>query len=452
MSEPFGFPADFVWGAATAAYQVEGSPLADGAGPSIWHRFSHTPGRVHGGDTGDLACDHYRRYPEDIALMQRLGLQSYRFSISWSRVMPQGRGAVNPAGLDHYDRVVDRLLEAGIQPNITLYHWDLPAALSDRGGWLNPDIADWFADYTRVMVRKLGDRVPQWATLNEPWVVVDGGYLHGSLAPGHRSHFEAAIAAKQLMRAHGASVQAARAEGVRSIGLVVNIEPKTPASTSAADLAACTRADAYMNRQFLEPALKGELPTELAEVYGEAWQDWSPAELALVHQPIDFLGVNYYTRAVVRHDDSVWLTRAAPVPQPMATHTATGWEVCPAAFETLLVELGRAYPALPLYVTENGSAFYDPPVASAQPLPDPLRAHYLQQHLQAVSRARQQGADVRGYYAWSLLDNLEWAHGYSKRFGLVHVNLSTQERTLKQSALDYAAVIASRGASLNANA
>ncbi|MBQ0929887.1 beta-glucosidase [Ideonella sp. 4Y16] len=443
-ADPLRFPPGFVWGAATAAYQVEGSPLADGAGPSIWHRFSHTPGRVRDGDTGDVACDHYRRYPEDIALMRSLGLQSYRFSIAWSRVLPEGRGRINQAGLDHYARVVDALLEAGIAPNITLYHWDLPAALDDRGGWLNPDIADWFADYATLMFRTLGDRVPLWSTLNEPWVVADGGYMHGVLAPGHRSAFEAAIAAHHLLLAHGRGVQAFRASGARGqIGLVVNLEPKYPASHSPADLAATLRAEAYMNRQYLDPVLRGTHAEELAEVFGEAWPAPRPAEqMAVIREPIDWLGVNYYTRSVVRADESAWPQRASAVPQRGALHTETAWEVYPRGLTDTLTWVKNRYGNLPIYITENGSAFFDPPSAEVDPLPDPLRTQTLHKHLAAVHAAIGAGVDVRGYYAWSLLDNLEWAHGYSKRFGLLHVDYATQRRTRKASALAYAAVIA----------
>src|SRR5919106_458856 len=287
------FPDGFLWGSATSAYQIEGSPLADGAGPSIWHRFAHTPGLVHGGDTGDVACDHYRRYAEDVALMRSLGMTAYRFSTSWSRVLPRGRGRVNQAGLDFYDRLVDALLAAGITPMLTLYHWDLPAALDDLGGWLNPDITRWFADYAAVVVGALDDRVTMWTTLNEPWVVTDGGYLHGTLAPGHRNRFEAPIATHHLLRAHGAAVQAYRGLGKHRIGLVVNIEPKYPASDAEADRAAVARADAYMNRQYLDPVFLGRYPEELADVFGEAWPRWPPDDLAMIRQPIDFIGVNY---------------------------------------------------------------------------------------------------------------------------------------------------------------
>ena len=276
MSTPYEFPTDFLWGCATAAYQIEGSPLADGAGPSIWHRFAHTPGRVLNGDTGDVACDHYRRWRDDIALMKELGLTAYRFSISWSRVLPEGRGKVNALGLGFYERLVDALLAAGIQPMATLYHWDLPAALDDRGGWLNRDSADWFADYAGVMFEALDDRVGNWVTLNEPWVITDGGYLHGTLAPGHRNRFEAPIASHNLMRAHGRAVQAYRAGSNRQrIGLVVNIEPKHPATASEADAKACARAHAYMNEQYLDPALLGRYPPALkGAIFREAWPDW----------------------------------------------------------------------------------------------------------------------------------------------------------------------------------
>ncbi|MFW5947788.1 MAG: family 1 glycosylhydrolase, partial [Gemmatimonadota bacterium] len=272
-------PSGFLWGAATSAYQVEGAPLADGAGPSIWHRFARTAGRTHGGDTGDVACDQYHRWRDDIALMQDLGLQAYRFSIAWGRILPDGTGPVNRAGLDHYDRLVDGLLEAGIQPMVTLYHWDLPAALDDRGGWLNPDIAGWFADYTATVVRTLDDRVQLWATLNEPWVVMDGGYLNGGLAPGHRNLYEAPIVSHNLLRAHAAGVRAYRAEGAHEIGIVVNLEPKHPASDSEEDRRATRRADAHMNRHYLDPIFHDRYPGELEEIYGDAWPGYGPADL-----------------------------------------------------------------------------------------------------------------------------------------------------------------------------
>ena len=451
MSSPdqdFRFPPGFLWGAATAAHQVEGSPLADGAGPSIWTRFAHTPGMTLNGDTGDVACDHYRRWKDDVRLMRELGLQAYRFSVSWSRILPEGTGRVNQAGLDFYSRLVDELLANGIEPLLTLYHWDLPAALDDRGGWLNRDCADWFADYGRVLYRALDGRVKKWATINEPWVVTDGGYLHGALAPGHRSRFEAPIAAHNLMRAHGAAVQAYRAEGAHEIGLVVNIEPKHPASDSPQDAAAVRRAHAYMNEQFLHPALLGHYPPELAEIFGEAWPDWPAEDFALIRQPLDFVGINYYTRSVTADGDSYPL-RTAVVRQPRGTYTETGWEVYPRGLTELLLWFKRTYGDLPVYITENGAAFFDPPVAEEGRIRDPLRIDYLRKHLSAIHEAIGAGVDVRGYMAWSLLDNMEWSLGYSKRFGIVHVDYGTLARTPKDSARWYSGIIRSHGRSLS---
>jgi beta-glucosidase len=403
---------------------------------------------MHNGDTGDVACDHYRRYADDVALMRSLGMQAYRFSMSWSRILPAGKGAVNAAGLDFYDRLVDALLAAGIQPIITLYHWDLPAALDDLGGWLNPDVARWFADYAEVAARRLDDRVTRWATLNEPWVVSDGGYLHGALAPGHRSLYEAAIASHNLMRAHGAAVQAYRATGKHQIGLVVNLEPQKAASADPADQAAARRVDAYMNRQYLDAAMLGRYPDEMAEMFGDAWPRWPDRDFDLIRQPIDFLGVNYYTRSVRRHDPAAWPLHASVARQPSATYTETSWEVYPPAFTDLLVWVHERYGGLPIYVTENGAAFYDPPTAEDGRVRDPLRVSYLRSHLRAVHAAIARGVDVRGYMVWSLLDNLEWSLGFSKRFGIVHVNFATQQRTPKDSARYYARVIASHGGSL----
>jgi beta-glucosidase len=449
LNQQHTFPRNFIWGAATSAYQVEGSPLADGAGPSIWHRFAHTPGRVSGDDNGDVACDHYRRYRDDLDLMSALGLQAYRFSVSWARVIPDGRGAVNPAGLDFYERLVDGLVERGIEPMLTLYHWDLPAALDDRGGWLNPDIAHWFAEYARILFRRFDGRVKLWATVNEPWVVTDGGYLTGVLAPGHRNRFEAPIASHHLLRAHGAAVRAYRAEGRHSIGLVVNLEPKYPASENAEDLAATARADAYMNRQYLDPVFFGTYPEELSEIFGDAWPEWPREDFALIREPIDFLGVNYYTRNVTCWDAGVWPVHARPVRQKQATYTETGWEVCPQGLADVLGWVKERYGNPPVYITENGAAFYDPPVAEGDALFDSLRVDYLRRHLRSLREAISKACNVQGYFAWSLLDNLEWSHGFSKRFGLVHVDFETQRRTPKASARFYSRVIATHGGCLD---
>ena len=443
------FPSNFLWGAATAAYQIEGSPLADGAGASIWQRFSHDPRLMAvKGENGDVACDHYNRMASDVGLMAELGLKAYRFSTAWGRILPEGTGAVNMPGLDFYERLVDTLLHHGIEPLLTLYHWDMPAALDDRGGWLNRDSADWFADYGAVLFERLDGRVKKWVTLNEPWVITDGGYLHGALAPGHRNMFEAPIASHNLMRAHGAAVSRYRQIGKHEIGLVVNIEPKYPASDSAEDLAATARADAYMNRQYLDPALLGKYPDELAGIFGEAWPEWSAEDLAAIQQPLDFVGINYYTRNVVRYEPASWPLRAASVEQKQATHTTTGWEVHPPALTRLLCEFKQRYGEIPVYITENGAAFYDPPVAGEDGVNDPLRRDYIQTHLSAVADAIAAGVDVRGYMLWSLFDNLEWSLGFSKRFGIIHVDFASQQRTLKDSAKYYRSVIENGGAGL----
>jgi beta-glucosidase len=379
--------------------------------------------------------------------MHDLGLAAYRFSISWSRVLPTGRGTINPPGLAFYDRLVDRLLARGISPMATLYHWDLPAALDDAGGWLNRDIAGWFADYASTMVRRLGDRVALWATINEPWVVSDAGYLHGLHAPGHASPSEAPLASHNLLRAHGAGIQAIRGEGGRQAGLVVNLEPKYPASDRPADLSATRRADAYMNRQFLDPVFLGRYPEEMPEIFGDAWPRFPAEDQALISQPLDFLGINYYTRGVMRHDEAELPLRASRVRQP-GRHTTLDWEVYPEALTEVLLWVRDRYGGVPLYITENGAAFEDPPEVDAAVLPDPLRVQYLGDHLRAAHLAIQQGVDVRGYFAWSLLDNFEWSAGYSKRFGLYHVNFTTQRRTPKASARYYALVIASHGEAL----
>lgn len=448
MSEIIRFPASFLWGAATSAYQVEGSPLADGAGPSIWHRFVHQPGRIDNDDTGDIACDHYRRASEDVRLMRELDLNAYRFSVSWSRILPAGRGAVNPAGLAFYDRLVDRLLEHGIAPSVTLYHWDLPAALDDAGGWLHRDIANWFADYASIVVRALGDRVPMWVTLNEPWVVTDAGYLHGTHAPGHQSTAETPRASHNLLRAHGAGMQAIRAEGGRQAGLVVNLEPKYPATDRPADLEATARADAYMNRQFLDPVFFGRYPDLMAEIFGPDWPEFPDDDFALIRQPLDFLGVNYYTRNVTCDDPTAPPVRAGRVRQEGKLHTTLDWEVYPAALTAVLVWIRDRYGPLPLYVTENGAAFEDTDPPDVELVQDPLRVAYLHEHLLAVHAAIQQGVDLRGYFAWSLFDNFEWSAGFAKTFGLYRVDFATQRRIPKASAHYYAEVIRSGGALL----
>ena len=345
---------------------------------------------------------------------------------------------------------MDALLAAHIMPNATLFHWDLPAALDDRGGWLNRDVADWFGDYAAAVFNRLGDRIPMWATLNEPWVVTDGGYLHGALAPGHRNLFEAPIATHHLLRAHGRGVQAFRAEARKGqIGLVVNLEPKDPASDSQLDAAAAQRGDAYMNRQFLDPVFLGKYPDEMTDIFGVAWPEFPADDFNLIGQKIDFLGINYYTRGVVRDDPTALPVRIAYVRQPEHAYTETGWEMHPPSLTRTLLWVTERYGRIPLYITENGAAIYDAPHTIDGRVDDPLRVWYFREHIKAAHDAMTQGADLRGYFAWSLLDNYEWSLGFSKRFGIVHVNYATQERTPKASALYYREVIRSNGASLD---
>jgi beta-glucosidase len=441
------FPAEFLWGAATSAYQIEGSPLADGAGESIWHRFTHMSGKIFADQNGDIACDHYRRYVDDVRMMRELGIRAYRFSISWSRVLPNGTGKPNQAGLDFYNRLVDTLVENEIQPMATLYHWDLPQAIEDRGGWASIDSADWFAEYAALMYRTLDDRILLWATLNEPWVVVNEGYVEGRHAPGRRDLAEAAAVSKNLLKAHAAAVVAYRSIGKHSIGLVVNLVPVEPATDSAADRQAANRLDVYLNRQFLDPALLGEIPSELAEMFGSAWPDWGDDELREINPPIDFVGVNYYLRLVVADDLSAGPARARIVLTPDCPRTATDWEIYPAGLMQTLQWVKNRYGDLPQYITENGAAFDDVLLPNCT-VNDRERVEYIRDHLQAARRAIGAGIDLRGYFLWSLLDNFEWQSGYSKRFGIAHVDFQAQRRIPKASARFYSDVIRTNGTAL----
>lgn len=447
MMDNLQFPADFIWGAATSAYQIEGSPLADGAGPSNWHRFCRVPGAILNGDTGDLACDHYRRWADDVKLIKELGFKAYRFSIAWSRVLPNGRGKPNEKGLDFYRNLAEALIANGIEPFVTLHHWDLPAALDDLGGWANRDAAHWFADYAHLMFQALEDRVRHWTTLNEPWVIVDAGYMHGVHPPGLKSLEKTPLAAHNLLRGHAQAVQAFRADGKGQIGLVVNLEPKYAASNDPEDAAAMARTHAYMNRQFLDPVFLGAYPDELSDIFGRDWPRFPESDLKLIREPIDFLGINYYTRSVVRSAPSSPPFYAAPVPQTNAEHTEMNWEVFPAGLKSCLLWVKRRYGDIPLYITENGAAFADPAPVKGY-LEDPRRIDYFRTHLRAAHEAIREGANLKGYFAWSLFDNFEWASGFSKRFGLVHVDYRTQKRTPKASASFFRQVIESNGAAI----
>ena len=433
-------PADFVWGVATASYQIEGAVAEDGRSPSIWDIFSHTPGMVDGGDTGDTACDHYHRWPEDIGLMERLGVDAYRFSIAWPRVVPGADGAVNAAGLDFYDRLTDALLAAGITPFPTLYHWDLPQVLQDRGGWPERETAERFAAYAGVVAERLGDRVQDWCTLNEPLCSAWIGHLEGRMAPGLTDLTAAVRASYHLHLGHGLAVQAIRAAAPDArVGIVNNLSPCEPATGSPEDQAAAVRADGHNNRWWLDPIHGRGYPQDMLEVYGLDLPE-RPGDLATIAAPLDWLGLNYYFRTVVAADPAGPAPYVRQVDPPGARHTGMDWEIHPDGLETLLLRLTEEYGARRILVTENGAAYPDV-VRADGTVDDPERARFLEQHLAACARAVRKGAPVAGYFAWSLLDNFEWAYGYDKRFGLVHVDYPTQRRTIKGSGHRYTDLI-----------
>jgi len=446
MSEHVTFPADFLWGAATASYQIEGAWDADGKGESIWDRFSHTPGKVVNNDTGDVACDHYHRWGEDVRLMQELGLRGYRFSVSWPRVLPSGRGRVAPAGLDFYDRLVDGLLAAGIRPFVTLYHWDLPQALQEIGGWANRDVALYFADYAAVIGRRLGDRVHDWITHNEPWVVAFLGNLMGIHAPGLRDPRLALQVSHNLLVSHGEAARALRDAGDAStrVGITLNLAPVHPATDREADIAAARRHDGYANRWFLDPLFCGAYPADMLELYADLAPQVAPGDMARIQAPIDFLGVNYYTRAVVADDPDTPILRAKGVRVEGPEYTAMDWEVYPVGLYELLTRLQRDYNPPAMYITENGCAFEDV-VTPAGEVDDERREAYLREHFRQAHRALSDGVRLRGYFVWSLMDNFEWAYGYTKRFGIVYVDYATQRRIIKRSGRWYRSVIAANG-------
>lgn len=431
------FPPDFIWGAAASSYQIEGASLEEGRGECIWHRFSHTPGNVHNNDHGDTACDHYHRYPEDVALMKSLGIKAYRFSISWPRVLPEGTGRLNELGLDFYNRLVDELLAADIRPFATLYHWDLPQALQDKGGWANRDVIAWFADYTAILAKVLGDRVKDWMTLNEPFVVSFVGHHQGRHAPGIRHLPTALKVAHHELLAHGKVVPIIRelVSGA-AVGIVLDYGPVHPASDREQDQEAARRMDGFHNRWFLDPLYKGMYPADTVALYGDAMADIPLDEISTAAVPTDFLGVNYYTRAVVRWDEKNTPLHIQSVLPPEAPTTAMNWEIYPDGLRQTLVRIHQDYAPKAIYIAENGSAFYDPTPTNGV-VEDPDRAAYLEAHLKAVEQALDEGVPAAGYFAWSLLDNFEWAFGYDKRFGIVYVDFETQRRTPKRSAYVY---------------
>jgi beta-glucosidase len=431
------FPREFVWGAATAAFQIEGATHADGRGESIWDRFCNTPGKVANGDTGDEACDHYHRWPEDLELMSRLGLEAYRFSIAWPRVQPEGRGRANRTGLDFYRRLVEGLLEREITPLATLYHWDLPQRLQDQGGWASRDVVDRFTEYAQLVFDGLGDLVDSWITHNEPWVTSFLGYGSGVKAPGVADWHSALAAAHHVLLSHGRAARAFRAGGhTGELGITLDL------THVSGEPDAARRLDGHRNRWFLDAVLRGSYPVDMVELYEERVGPLDfvhDGDLHEIGAPIDFLGVNFSPPAVAHPGDGPLAVEETRADGP---RTAMGWTVEPSSLTTLLLRLRRDYGDVPLVITENGASFEDPPVDGNVVVEDPDRVAYLRDHIAAVELAVGEGVDVRGYYVWSLLDNFEWEYGYDSRFGIVAVDFASQRRVPKRSALWYSDLIA----------
>jgi beta-glucosidase len=449
LDREISFPKGFFWGAATAAYQIEGAWQEDGKGESIWDRFTHTSGKIKNNGTGDIACDSYHRWHEDIALLRVINLNSYRFSISWPRIQPSGTGPANPKGIAYYSRLVDALLEAKIRPLVTLYHWDLPQALEDRGGWPNRDTAGRFADYCELMARAVGDRVSDWILFNEPAAFIDLGYLEGQHAPGHTSLLDFLRGSHTVALAQGAGFRALKAARPNArVGTSFSMSPCEPATDSEADKLAAERAHAITNLWFLEPALRGKYPDALTFL-PETIMGVKSGDMENVRAPLDFLGINLYYRTIasaagalerVTHAQD-WLFPVKMVGGQQGARTASGWEVWPQALHDMVMRITQDYGRPAIEITESGCAYNDAPDASGA-IHDPQRIDYHRQYLAALARAITAGADVRGYHAWTLMDNFEWAEGYSQRFGLAYVDFKTQKRTLKDSGRWYAKVSA----------
>jgi len=440
MTARSAFPRDFLWGVATSAYQIEGAVAEDGRGPTIWDEFSHAPGRVRYGDTGDVAADHYHRFREDVALMADLGVDAYRFSIAWSRILPEGVGTIEPRGVAFYRSLCEALLAAGITPLVTLYHWDLPSALHRRGGWTVPDSVEWFTEYAVAAKEHLGDLVTMWTTINEPWCVAFLGYGSGVHAPGVTDPASAYLAAHHLVLAHHAAVRAMRSVDRRPedrLGIALNLIPAWPASSSVGDTRSAGMADAIHNRQFLEGVLAGSYPAEIRAMHErfEVAGRIDCAELASARADIDFLGINYYNVNHIAHEAGAlgeFPGAEAAIARAPGGLTEMGWGVEPEGLTWMLERVSRAHPGVPLYLMENGAAYRDDRRLHGEIIDDD-RIDYVRKHLDVLARAIRAGADVRGYFLWSLLDNFEWSLGYSMRFGVVEVDPVTGDRTVKRS-------------------
>jgi beta-glucosidase len=439
-----GFPSDFAWGTATAAYQIEGAAREDGKGESIWDRFAHTPGTIEDGSTGDVACDAYHRREEDLDLLARLSANAYRFSIAWARVLPEGRGKVNLAGLDYYAKLVDGLLARGIRPFVTLYHWDLPQALQERGGWANRDAAGYFADFAQIVARALGDRVGHWITHNEPHIVVSHGHVDGTKAPGLRNRALAAPVSHHVLLSHGLAVQALRAETAQGtqVGITLNFTEFEPHSDREGDIAATRTLDGQRHRWYLDPLYRGAYPDDITPLVQMPPDLIRSGDMAIIGTSTDFLGANYYTRVRVRAG------RKGPLDpvkaKPRGNLTTMGWEVYPEGLYNLMLRLRDEYHVPKLYVTENGAAYPDV-LTETGDVHDVKRIDYLREHFLAARRAIAAGVPLRGYFVWSLMDNFEWSYGYTQRFGIVYTDYQTQRRILKDSAAFFARIAATNG-------
>ena len=423
----------FTLGVATSSYQIEGAVAEGGRAPSIWDTWAHTPGKIKDASSGDVACDHYHRMSEDVRLLDWLGVDAYRFSIAWPRVLPRGRGRVNAPGLDFYDRLVDALLERGIAPCATLYHWDLPQALEDEGGWLERATCDAFAEYTAVVADRLGDRVALWLTHNEPWCQAFLGYQNAFFAPGKADMRQALTCAHHLLVSHGLAVQALRSRVRTPVGIAPNFMPAHPASEAEADVAAAARQDGYFNRWFIEPVLGLGYPADMVELYGALMPRVDPRDMAIIHQPIDVVGVNYYERSIVADDPKGGLLRIRRIRQTDLPRTADR-EIYAPGLREILDRLHQRYNVPRIVITENGAATRaDEPIEAGR-VHDRMRVDFLRAHLEQVAEARRAGVPVDGFFAWSLMDNFEWTEGYTLRYGIVHVDFETQVRTPKDSA------------------
>lgn len=449
-NRPFlaSFPADFLWGAATSAFQIEGATNQDGRAASIWDHFASSKGTIFRGQTAEMSADHYHRMQEDVALMAELNLSAYRFSLSWPRILPQGTGTVNVQGLDFYDRLVDALLARGISPVATLYHWDLPLALHEKGGWLSRETSHAFADYAEVVARRLGDRVLWWITLNEPWCAAYLGYGLGTHAPGIADMSSAVVAAHHLLLAHGLALPRIRkhTQAQARLGMTLNLTPVSAADDQIETLQGVKQTDVLYNRWFLDPLFRGQYPESLFADLGVAPPPVESTDMALISTPLDFLGINYFFRSLLRVGRQANARHAlAPayepvVPVPGASYTEMAWEIYPQGLSDVLLRVHREYAPRLILVTENGAAFADQWDGS-NPVRDERRVQYLRDHIDVLEHARRQGVPLGGYFIWSLLDNYEWTDGYSKRFGIVYVDYATQRRLVKESGRWYAAFI-----------